>query len=218
MGLPTIAPYPMPDGSALPRSPMAWSIAPERGALLIHGMQNRSVGAFPAGRSPVVELVENITALRELARALGMPVVFSAETVGWTPGDGGLAPEAEDRGPGDAPDAAEIIEPLAPRPGEHVLGNVRHNAFLRSRLGRLLRSEGRDQLIVCGVYAHLGILLTAADASMNGLQPFVVADAVADVSAEEHGTALRWSARGSVVRTTDALLRGLLLHHGRREA
>lgn len=210
MGLPTIAPYPMPDGSTLPRSHVAWSIVPARGALLIHGMQNQLVGAFPAGQSPVVELVENITALRELARALGMPVVFSAEAVGQPPG--GNVPDAA-----DAADA-EIIETLTPRPGEHLLGNVRHNAFLRSRLGRLLRSEGRDQLIVCGVYAHLGVLLTAADAFMNDFQPFVVADAVADVSAEEHVTALRWSARGSVVRTTDALLRDLLLHHGRREA
>ncbi|MFE0449737.1 isochorismatase family protein [Streptomyces sp. NPDC058914] len=98
------------------------------------------------------------------------------------------------------------------------MANVRHNAFLRSHLGRLLRSERRDQLIICGVHAHLGVLLTAADAVMNDIQPFVVADAVADFSAEEHTLALRWAARSGVVCTTDGLLRGLLLHREPRNA
>jgi bifunctional isochorismate lyase/aryl carrier protein len=93
------------------------------------------------------------------------------------------------------------------------LVNVRHNAFLRSHLGRLLRSAGRDQLILCGVRAHLGVLLTAADAFMHDIQPFVVADAVADFSAEDHSMALRWIARTSVVCTTNHLLRQLL--HGK---
>jgi bifunctional isochorismate lyase/aryl carrier protein len=68
------------------------------------------------------------------------------------------------------------------------------------------------------VHAHLGVLLTAADAFMNDIQPFVVADAVADISAEEHSLALRWAARSGVVCTTDSLLRGLLLHKERRNA
>ncbi|MBB5799230.1 isochorismatase family protein [Streptomyces caelestis] len=121
-------------------------------------------------------------------------------------------------GIGDEPDAAAIIAPLRPRPGEHLLANVRHNAFLRGHLGRLLRSGGRDQLIIYGVHAHFGVLLTAADAFMNDIQPFVVADAVADISAEEHSLALRWAARSGVVCTTDSLLRGLLFHKERRKA
>ncbi|MET8976831.1 isochorismatase family protein [Streptomyces sp. NPDC004539] len=215
MGQPSIAPYPMPDGAKLPRSHVAWTLDPSRAALLVHGMQNRLLAAFPAGVSPVVQLVENITALRELSGALGMPVVFSTE------GTGGPADQA-DGGSGDpggsSGSGASVVEPLTPRPGEHLLGNSRPNAFLRSHLGRLLRENGRDQLVVCGIYAHQGVLLTAADAAMNGFEPFVVADAVAAFSAEEHTIALRWSARASVVRTTDALLRDLLLHRGRREA
>ncbi|GGK84057.1 isochorismatase family protein [Streptomyces flaveus] len=191
MGLPVIDSYPMPDRSALPASSPSWTIDPARAALLVHDMQNHYVQAFPAGSSPVVELIDNITTLRELAGTLGMPVVFSAEPV----------PE---------PDAASIVPQLTPRAGEHLLVNVRHNAFLRSHLGRLLRSTGRDQLILCGVRAHLGILLTAADAFMHDIQPFVVADAVADFSAEDHSMALRWIARTGVVCTTNQLLRELL--------
>ncbi|GAB7110744.1 hypothetical protein JCM4814A_90620 [Streptomyces phaeofaciens JCM 4814] len=214
MGLPAIESYPMPDRSALPAPHVTWTIAPERAALLIHGMQNQFIDAFPAGCSPVRELVENIAALRELAGALGMPAVFSAEPA--APRHGSRRPGNATRGaPG--PDGTAVVERLAPRPGEHLLRNVRPNAFLRSHLGRLLRSQGRDQLIVCGLYAHLGILLTAADAAMNDIQPFVVADAVADFSAEEHSMALRWVARSGVVRTTDGLVRELLLHRERRD-
>lgn len=119
-------------------------------------------------------------------------------------------------GIGPEPDAAGIVAELTPRAGEHLLVNLRHNAFLRSHLGRLLRSAGRDQLILCGVRAHLGILLTAADAFMHDIQPFVVADAVADFSAEDHSMALRWVARTGVVCTTNQLLRELLHGSGAR--
>ncbi|MEU1405889.1 isochorismatase family protein [Streptomyces sp. NPDC005728] len=212
MGLPAIDSYPMPDRSALPRSRVSWTIDPARAALLVHDMQNHFVGAFPPGRPPVVDLVDNIAALRELSGTLDMPVVFSAEPAGQPPGQRGLVADMWGPGIGDEPEAAAIVTPLTPRPGEHLLANVRHNAFLRSHLGRLLRANGRDQLIICGVYAHLGVLLTAADAFMNDIQPFVVADAVADFSAEEHTLALRWAARSGVVCMTDGLLRGLLLH------
>ncbi|MEU6995100.1 isochorismatase family protein [Streptomyces sp. NPDC046465] len=86
MGLPGIGSYPMPDRTALPRSHGSWRIDPMRAALLVHDMQNHFVGAFPTGRSPVVELVDNVATLRELAGTLGMPVVFSAEPAGQAPG------------------------------------------------------------------------------------------------------------------------------------
>ncbi|MFJ3583254.1 isochorismatase family protein [Streptomyces sp. NPDC090127] len=212
MGLPTVGPYSLPDRSTLPGSCVSWSIDPARAALLVLDMQNHFVQAFPAGQSPVVELVDNIAALRELAGTLGMPVVFSAEPAAQMPGQRGLVADVWGPGIGDEPDAAAIITALTPRTGEHLLANVRHNAFLRSHLGRLLRSEGRDQLIICGVHAHLGVLLTAADAFMNDIQPFVVADAVADFSPEEHAMALRWAARSGVVCTTETMLRDLLLN------
>ncbi|MEU6289051.1 isochorismatase family protein [Streptomyces sp. CA-100214] len=209
MGPPAIRSYPMPGRADVPRSQASWDIDPRRAALLVHDMQNHFVAPFTPGRSPVVELVDNIAVLRELAWALGMPVVFSAEPAARRPGQRGLVADIWGPGVGDEPDAAAIIHPLTPRPGEHLLANVRPNAFLRSHLGRLLRTEGRDQLIVCGVYAHHGVLLTATDAFMNDIQPFVVADAVADLSAEEHAMALRWAVRTGVVCTTEALVHDL---------
>ncbi|MGW3668183.1 isochorismatase family protein [Streptomyces sp. NPDC005141] len=211
MGLPTVKSYPMPSLPGVPGATAPWTIDPDRTALLIHDVQRQFADAFPAECSPVMELIDNISTLRELAGTLGIPVVFSAQPVARhqdRPGSGSDTPVHGNSGP--APDDADIVAELTPRVGEHLLVNVRHNAFLRSHLGRLLRSTGRDQLIICGVRAHLGVLLTAADAFMNDIQPFVVADAVADFSAEDHAMALRWIARTGVVCTTNQVLRELL--------
>ncbi|MFF4429505.1 isochorismatase family protein [Streptomyces sp. NPDC001513] len=206
MGPATIDPYPMPTRDVVPHSAAPWSIDPDRAALLIHNMQNHLLHPFPRDHSPLVDLIGNIAALRRSARQLGLPVVFSAQPPDQRPEQRGLVAEMES-GPATPDRDVSITGELTPHRGEHVITNARHNAFLRSHLERILRTTGRDQLILCGVFAHSGVLLTAADAFMNDIQPFVVADAVADTSAEEHALALRWTAaRGAVVRTTATLI------------
>ncbi|MBY5232276.1 Isochorismatase, partial [Bacillus paranthracis] len=67
--------------------------------------------------------------------------------------------------------------------------------------------QGRDQLIICGIYAHIGCLLTACEAFMDGIQPFFVADAVADFSLEHHKQALEYASnRCAVTTSTNSLL------------
>ena len=64
-----------------------------------------------------------------------------------------------------------------------------------------------DQLVICGVYAHLGCLITAYDAFSHDIETFLAADAVADFSAQHHAMALANAAAGCAVvsATTDLL-------------
>ncbi|MNJ60933.1 putative isochorismatase [compost metagenome] len=67
-----------------------------------------------------------------------------------------------------------------------------------------MREAGRDQLIICGVYAHVGVLFTAVEAFTNDIQTFLVADAVSDFSEKYHRMALEYAAqRCAVVCTTE---------------
>ena len=112
-----------------------------------------------------------------------------------------------------APDAEQVPvehlpdDALAPAPGDHVLVKHRYSAFQRSNLEQLMRVRGRDQLLITGVYAHIGLLSTATEAFQRDIETFVAADAVADFSRADHDMALHWIARTcGVPLTTDRLL------------
>ena len=76
-----------------------------------------------------------------------------------------------------------------------------------SNLETLMRVRGRDQLLVTGVYAHIGCTATVVEAFQRDIEAFIAADAVADFSRADHDQALHWIARTSgVPMTTDQLL------------
>ncbi|MEU3309325.1 isochorismatase family protein [Nocardiopsis sp. NPDC006832] len=204
--------YPMPDDP--PTNTVSWSPDPRRAALLIHDMQNYFVDFFRAGGSPVTELVANCVRLREAADRWGIPVFYTAQPGSMTSEERGLLHDfwgpgmsAEGTGPG-TPRA--LIPELALRDGDTLLTKWRYSAFVRSDLDARLRAAGRDQLIICGVYAHVGCLMTASDAFARDVEPFLVSDAVADFSEKEHRMALDYGAlRCAAVLPTDRVLTDL---------
>jgi isochorismate hydrolase len=62
-----------------------------------------------------------------------------------------------------------------------------------------MRNAGRDQLLICGVYAYIGVLTTAIDSFTNDIQTFVAADAIADFSEREHHLALTYASKKCAV-------------------
>ncbi|MFI1796281.1 isochorismatase family protein [Streptomyces sp. NPDC020379] len=209
MALPAIAPYPMPSADALPANKAGWTVDPDRAVLLVHDLQNYFLGAFTEGASPVTELLANIATLKRECARLGVPVVYSAQPGGQTPAERGLQQDFWGPGLPDDERARAIPAVVAPTGDDTVLTKWKYSAFVRSDLAERMAAQGRDQLVVVGVYAHIGVLMTAADAWMRDIEPFVVADAVADFSAEDHAMALRWAAaKCAVVTTTDRLFEG----------
>ncbi|WP_409462155.1 isochorismatase family protein [Amycolatopsis sp. GA6-003] len=207
MGVPAIAPYAMPAAEDVPENIAQWRFDPSRAVLLVHDMQRYFLAPFTEGAAPRTELVRNCAALRERCAELGIPVVYTAQPGGMTESERGLLKDFWGPGMTVAPVDREVVDELTPAAEDVVFTKWRYSAFHHTGLLELLRDKDRDQLVICGVYAHVGCLMTACEAFSHDIQPFLVADAVADFSAEYHRMALRYAAeRCAAVPTTSELL------------
>lgn len=207
MALPTVAPYAMPRPDELPRNRVPWTVDPRRAALLVHDLQNHFLRPYAVTEPPLPDLLAHTAALRDRCHAAGVPVLYSAQRGGQSPAERGL--QQDFWGPGLPDDAAAVAFPaqVAPGAADVVLTKWKYSAFVRTDLARRLRDLGRDQLVLTGVYAHIGVAATACDAWMRDIQAFVAADAVAAFSARDHLGALHWAAGTcAVVATTADLL------------
>ncbi|MEM7416853.1 MAG: isochorismatase family protein [Gemmatimonadota bacterium] len=184
-----------------------WALEPDRAALLIHDMQQYFLKIWQPDSPMIATLIANIRALRDRCDELGIPVFYTAQEPHANPTDRGL--QADLWGPGmrDDPEDTTIISALAPKPEHERLRKWRYSAFQRSPLHPMLTARGRDQLIITGIYAQIGCLLTAADAFMLDIQPFFPVDGVADFSAPRHHAAVEYVAQtcGRTLSTSDLL-------------
>jgi isochorismate hydrolase len=192
VGIPPIEPYPLPDRTALPGNVAGWDLDARRAVLLVHDMQRYFVDLLP---EPLrTALVENTAVLRKRCAAPGMPVAYTAQPGRMSEQDRGLLKDIWGSGMQTSAAHQEIVPELAPEDGDWLLTKWRYSAFFRSDLLERMRWAGRDQLVLCGVYAHIGVLATAMEAFANDIQPFVIADAVGDFSARDHEHTLRFVA------------------------
>ncbi len=202
MAIPAITPYAMPTESDLPKNKVAWKAEPKRSVLLIHDMQQYFIDFYEKNDSPIPELLKNITTIKERCVELGIPVVYTAQPGDQDPKDRALLTDFWGTGLDDDPNQTRIVSEVAPSDDDIVLTKWRYSAFKRTNLLELMEEQGRDQLIICGVYAHIGCLLTASEAFMQDIQSFLVADAVADFSLEEHKMAMKYAAERCAFTTS----------------
>ncbi|TSI14542.1 isochorismatase family protein [Brevibacterium aurantiacum] len=183
-----------------------WSIPPDRTVLLVHDMQDHFVSKYEADAEPISTVQKNIAELIASARSLGVPVVYSAQPGDQDPQERALLTDFWGYGP--RTENIGIIDALAPVDTSEVMRKWRYSAFQRTDLIERLRSTGRDKLVITGIYAYIGCMATALEAFMNDIQAFIVSDAVADFTADDHTRALEWvSARCGVVSSTRDLNR-----------
>jgi bifunctional isochorismate lyase/aryl carrier protein len=172
-------------------------------------MQNYFLRFYPEDGDLRRKLIVNLQRVRAWAYDNNVPVIYTAQPHDQAPEDRALLNDMW--GPGLTvadPTLQHVVDGLEPGPDDVVLTKWRYSAFQRSDLKERMKSLGRDQLIVGGIYAHIGCLMTAADAFMNDIQAFMIADAVADFSEDDHRMALRYVATRCGAVTDTAVLTG----------
>lgn len=189
-----ILPYPLPGDECLAYNKIHWPLGHSRIVLLVHDMQNYWADLY-VNRAP---LVDNVSALVSAFREARLPVFFCRgeraksrfeRGLGLTVwGDGLNAAHVTDRD-------CEIIDALAPRADEYVIHKPRHSAFFDTELEPTLRKMNRDQVVICGVFEHHGVMVSCMDGYMRNFQMTMVADALGDYSEAEHRMALQWVAQ-----------------------
>lgn len=192
MALPEQIDYaaPVPPMAALPANRADWSLDRDRAAVLVHDMQEYFLRPYAPHCAALKTAREAITTVLDAARAGGVPVFYTAQRGNQDQQKRGLQRELWGPGMAADPSHTEIVADLAPAEDDVVLVKHRYSAFYHSDLAEQLAAAGRDQLVIVGVYAHIGVTATALDAFQQEIHPFVIADGVADFGLPEHTRAL----------------------------
>ncbi|KAA0020129.1 isochorismatase family protein [Antrihabitans cavernicola] len=215
-GIPSAISYQMPTPNELPHNVADWTLEPSRAVLLIHDMQNYFLRPLLAGGSPYAELVANIAHLRAECLRAGVAVAYTAQPGGMTPTERGLLRDLWGAGMTTDETDRAVVSELTPGPDDLVFTKWRYSAFHESALLQELRERGRDQLIITGVYAHVGVLVTACESYSRDIETFLAADAVADFSRSDHSMTLDYAAaRCAMVRTTADLVAAVKMSNSR---
>jgi ureidoacrylate peracid hydrolase len=186
--------------------PTSVGIDPRRTAVLVIDMQNdfgSPGGMFERAGidiSGIAAAVEATRPVLSVARAAGIPVVYLKME---------HAPDLSDVGPSDgphwikhmplrvgeeivAPDGSpgrilvrgtwntEIVDALAPEPGDHVVSKHRYSAFFETELHELLQSLGARYLLVTGCTTSVCVESTVRDAMFRDYSCVVLEDCTAE--------------------------------------
>jgi ureidoacrylate peracid hydrolase len=164
-------------------------------ALILVDLQQGFCGSRPGRRDAAVLRPALASAARivPVARAAGLPVVFTRMSFAPDYSDGGLL-TAELR-PGlkrknhlrrDTVDA-EIMPELGPlMPGDLLLDKQRYSAVINTSLVDWLKAGGRSSVVVAGVTTGMCVESTVRDLAQRDFRVFVVDDACADFDPANH--------------------------------
>jgi bifunctional isochorismate lyase / aryl carrier protein len=207
MAIPKLTAYALPVAADLPTNKVNWAFEPERAALLIHDMQEYFLNFWGENSAMMQQVVANIAKLRAYCKEHNIPVYYTAQPKEQSDEDRALLNDMWGPGLTRSPELQRIVAELAPDDTDTVLVKWRYSAFHRSPLEQMLKETGRNQLLIVGVYAHIGCMTTATDAFMRDIKPFFIADALADFTRDEHLMSLNYVAGrcGRVVMADELL-------------
>ncbi|MBU2849946.1 isochorismatase family protein [Acidithiobacillus ferrivorans] len=192
MSIPQIEDYLLqaPDLSAT--NIVNWEQEDGRSILLVHDMQKYFLNLFPPALRK--KLIDNCQKLVSHARKYDIPVVYTAQCGDMTKKERGLLFDIWGKGMSSRTEHTAITGEIAPMAGDEVLPKWRYSAFHATSLDEIFRKKNRDQIIICGVFAHVGVLASAVDAYSRDIEVFLVQDGIADFSKQTHLQALNYAA------------------------
>ncbi len=177
----------------------------EKQALLVLDMMNEIVRADGAwaemgyGYGPQAEerdVVPKTVRAVEKARAAGIPVIyvtvgFSASYAEWPSDSPVFTEEGKQAGLLQLGTwGQEIQEALAPRENEVLVTKKRVSPFYATFLEVLLRTQGTEELLLCGVATDHVVMATARDGHDRDFRIKVLEDCCAAASQERHEAAI----------------------------
>lgn len=146
-----------------------------------------------APSAPVVLPV--IRRLISAYRAAGLPIVFTRHLN--TPQGAGMM----SRWWGELITANNPLSELTPgltEPGDIVIEKEQYDAFHETELDSLLRQQGVERLVLCGLLTHLCVASTARSGFQRGFEVYLPVDATATYNRELHRAALLTLTHGCV--------------------
>jgi len=182
----------------------------DKTALLIIDMQEDIVGSREATRKtvPAIRLV------LDGFRKKGMPVFHIIRTYrrDWSDVELPRIKEFTEKGPRviENTHGAQIIAPLSPRTGEHVVVKKRWSGFFMTELPLLLARLGVRAVVIAGTQTPNCVRTTAFDAISYDLDTTVLSDATSAATPEIHQANLQDMQNiGVSIRTADEVVQEL---------
>lgn len=208
----------------IPAEPAPLTLDLDRTALLVIDMQNAF--ASPGGTldlagidvSPAADVVANALMVCEAARHAGVPLVYL--TIGY-PADLSTAGGPDSPNPQkelalclmrQRPELRgklltlgtwdfQVVDALAPTPGDTVIVKSRYSGFHGTDLDSILRSRGIRNLLMLGIASNVCVESTLRDAYFLEYWPVMVAD-------DDHARRLAGNPEGDRVQREDLLWLG----------
>ena len=152
-----------------------------RCALLVVDMEHDFVhGPMAVAGAPA--LADRLAPLVAAARGAAVPVVFATQELRVDGADVGRLVRFESVRSGAAlregSEGVRVVAELDPRPDDLYVVKRRFSAFFATDLDLLLRGRGIEQVVVCGIAAHVCCDTTSRDAFQLGYDPLYVVDGV----------------------------------------
>jgi nicotinamidase-related amidase len=204
--------------TTVPAQPYGFALDPATTALVVIDMQRDFLepGGFGALLGNDVSLLASalppLRAVLAAAREAGMTIIHTRE--GHRPdltdcppskrSRGGLETGIGDPGPNGrilvrGEYGHDIVDELAPAPGEVVLDKPGKGSFYATDLELILRNRGITSLIVTGVTTEVCVHTTVREANDRGFECLVLADCCGSYFPEFHEVALRMiAAQGGI--------------------